>query len=103
MHLQDGDTSLVIGRVDHDLSIEPPWSQERRIEHVRPVRGRQHHDTFAARKAVHLGQDLIERLLTLVVTSERTRSAARAPDRVDLVDEDDGGSDLPRLRKKFAY
>ena len=41
-------------------------------------------------EAVHLGQDLVERLLALVVAAaEADAAGARAPDRVELVDEDD--------------
>ena len=93
---------LVVGRVDDDLPVEPSRSQQRRIEHVRPVRGGQDHHALVAGKAVHLGQDLIQRLLALVVTAERTSAAARAADGVDLVDEDDRRRDLARLAEELA-
>ena len=100
--LQDLDAALVVGRVDDDLPVEPSGSQQRRVEDVRPVGGGQHHHALVAGKAVHLGEDLIERLFALVVTSERPRAAARAADRVDFVDEDDRRRDLSRLRKELA-
>ena len=59
------------------------------IEDLRPVGGRQDDDALGAAEAVHLGEDLVERLLALVVAAQRGRSAARAPDGVELVDEDD--------------
>ena len=71
VHLQDLDAALVVGRVDDDLPVEPAGSQQRRVEDVRPVGGGQHDDALVPGEAVHLGEDLIEGLLALVVTAER--------------------------------
>ncbi len=54
-----------------------------------PVRGRDEDDAALDVEAVHLDQQLVERLLTLVVTAAEPGTAVPA-DRVDLVDEDDG-------------
>ena len=63
-------------------------AQQRRVEDVRPVRGRDDDHAGVRVEAVHLDEDLVERLLALVVRAAEAR-AALAPDRVDLVDEDD--------------
>ena len=97
--LQDLDAALVVGRVDDDLPVEASGPQQRRVEDVRPVGGGQHDHALVAGEAVHLGEDLIQRLLALVVTAERPRAAARAADGVDLVDEDDRRRDLARLAR----
>ena len=55
---------------------------------------------FAGIKAVDLGQQLIERLLTLVVAAEA--GITGAADGVDLVDENDGGRDLVGLLEEAA-
>ncbi len=61
-----------------------------RVQHVRAVGGGQHDHSLGALEAVDLGEDLVERLLALVVRSgDGHRPLARAPDRVELVDEDD--------------
>ena len=65
-----------------------PGRSKRGIEHVRPVGGRDHDHIRAAVEPVHLDQDLVERLLALVVTAAEP-GAALATDRVDLIDEDD--------------
>ena len=100
--LQDLHAALVVGRMDDDLPVEAPRSQQRGVEDVRPVGGGQDDDALVAGEAVHLGEDLIERLFALVMTAERPRAAASAADRVDLVDEDDRRRDLARLRKELA-
>src|SRR5918996_75088 len=81
--------SGTIRRLDCNPAIEPPRPQECLVEHVGPV-GRPDDDHVGHRvEPVHLGQDLVERLLSLVVAAtEPGHSArARAPDGVELVDE----------------
>ena len=53
-------------------------------------------------EAVHLRQQLVERLLALVVPGEVARPA-RLADRVELVDEDDARRLLLRLLKQVAH
>ena len=54
-------------------------------------------------EAVHLGENLVQGLLALVVAAHRQRPGPRAADRVDLVDEDDRRRHLPRLREQLAH
>ena len=102
MDLQDLHAAFLVGWMDDDLPVESSRSKQSRIEDVWPVGGGQDDDAFMAGKAIHLGQDLIQGLFALVVTAESPRTAARAANRVDLIDEDDCWSDLPRLRKQLA-
>ena len=55
-----------------------------------------------ALEAVHLDQQLVQRLLALVVAAAEAR-AALAADRVDLVDEHDAGRVLLRLLEHVAH
>ena len=87
--LEDLAPALLVGRVDDDAAVEAAGPQQRRVEHVGPVGGGQHDHALGAGEAVHLGQDLVERLLALVVAADRRAAAARAADGVELVDEDD--------------
>ena len=90
-----------VGLVDEDLTIEPPGPQQRRIEHFRTV-GRGHDDDALARvEAVHLGQELVERLLALLVAAHRRLDADLA-ERVELVDEDDAGRLVLGLAEEIA-
>src|SRR5205823_12604361 len=52
-------------------------------------------------EAVHLDQELVQRLLALVVAAAEA-GAALAADRVDLVDEDDAGAVLLGLVEEVA-
>jgi len=89
VHLQDLDAIIEFRQRDDHLAVEAAGAQQRRIEDVGAVRRRHHDDAFGGLEAVHLGEHLVERLLTLVVTAAEA-CASLAADRVDLVDEDDG-------------
>ena len=91
VNLQNLLAPLDVGRADRHLPIEAPGTQQRRIENVRTVRRRDDDDALVRREAVHLDEQLVERLLALLV-AERVAAAAPA-DGVELVDEDDAGRD----------
>ena len=93
--------AVEVGGVDADLAVEAAGAQQRRVEHVGPVGGRDQDDAAADVEAVHLDQQLVEGLLALVVTAAHA-GAAVAADGVDLVDEDDRGGVLLGLLEQVA-
>jgi hypothetical protein len=86
--LQDHVAAGQVGGVHADLTVEAARAQQRRVQHVGPVRGRDQDDAAAYVEAVHLDQQLVERLLALVVATAHAGTAVPAHG-VDLVDEDD--------------
>lgn len=76
-------------------------AQQCLVEALGTVRSGQDHHALAAVKPVHLGQQLVERLLALVVAADG-RIPALA-DGVDLVDEDDAGSLLAGLTEEVTH
>ena len=100
----DGEDLLApvdVGARDDDLTVETARAQQRRIEHVRTVGRGDDDDAFVRLEAVHLDQQLVERLLALVVAVAKA-GAAMAADRVDLVDEDDARRRLLGLVEHVA-
>ena len=80
-----------------------PGAQERGVEDLRPVGGAEDDHRDVGLEAVHLGEDLVERLLALVVAAaEAGAGAARAADRIELVDEDDRRRGLLGLLEQVA-
>src|SRR5690606_26396179 len=101
MDLQDADAATQIGARHDDAAIEATRTQQRRIEHVGTVgRGDDDH-AIVALEAVHLDEQLVERLLALVVTAAEA-CATVTTDRVDLVDEDDARRVLLALLEQVA-
>ena len=88
-----------------DRAVEAARPQQRRVEVVGPV-GRADDDRARRRReAVHLGEQLVERLLLLVARARRRALPERRlrATRVDLVDEHDRGRVLARLAEQLAH
>src|SRR5690606_38394700 len=94
-------TAAHVGSVDDDLPIEAAGPKEGGVEHVRTVRRGEEDDALRAVETIHLDEELIERLLALVVPAAETR-AAMPTDRVELVDEDDARRLALRLLEEVA-
>ncbi len=101
MHLEDLLASADVGQRHDHLPVEAAGSQQCRIQHVGPVGRRDDDHALVALEAVHLDQQLIERLLALVVAAAEAGSAV-TPDGIDLIDEDDAGRVLLRLVEHVA-
>ena len=91
-----------VGEADHHLAVEPARPQERRVEHVRPVGGGDDDDAVVGLETVHLDEQLVQRLLALVVAAAEPRPAVPAH-RIDLVDEDDARRLLLRLVEHVTH
>ena len=101
MHLEDRAAAADIGAVEHDVPVEASGAEQRRVEHVGPVGGRDDDDVLVGLEAVHLDQELVEGLLALVVTTAEARTTLAA-DGVDLVDEHDARRVLLGLVEEVA-
>jgi hypothetical protein len=98
--LQDLAAAGLVGRADGEAAVEAARPQQGRVEDLGPVGGGQHNHVLGAGEAVHLGQDLVQGLLALVVATHAEGPATGAADRVQLVDEDDRrGVGLGRLEQ----
>ena len=102
VHLEDLPAADAIGPVDDDLPVEAAGAEQRRVEDVGPVRGRDHDDVVLQLEPVHLDEELVQGLLALVVSAAET-GAAMATDRVDLVHEHDARRRLLRLLEQVAH
>ena len=101
MHLQGGQTACQIGPVHGDAPVEAAGTQQRLVQHLGPVGGAQHDDALAGVEAVQLRQQLVQRLLPLVVAAEAAGVTGLA-DGVDLVDENDAGGNLGGLLEQVT-
>ena len=102
VHLEDLAAADAVGPVDDDLPVETARPQKRRVEDVRAVRRRDQDHVVLQLEAVHLHQQLVQRLLTLVVATTQTRAAMPA-DGVDLVDEHDARRRLLGLLEQVTH
>src|SRR5262249_48643693 len=88
VNLEDRLAAVDGGPVHDDGAVEATGTEQGGVERFGPV-GRGHDDDAAVGvEAVHLNQELVERLLALVVATDYG-AATRLAQRVQLVDEDD--------------
>ena len=74
MHLEDRLAPDAVRRLHDDAAVEAAGAQQRLVEDLRAVGGAEHDHAGAGVEAVHLGQDLVERLLALVVATADVRA-----------------------------
>jgi hypothetical protein len=101
--LQDFSAAGAVGRLDRHTPVEAAGTQQCRVEHVGAVGGRQNDHRLARVETIHLDQQLVERLLTLVVPADKVAAPAPPADRVQLVDEDDRRCALLGLGEQVAH
>ena len=104
MDLKDLHPAGAVGRLDRHPPVEASGPEKRRIQDLGPVGRAENDDGLGGLEAVHLGKDLIEGLLPLIVgTRDTCRALARASDGVQLIDEDDRRGGLLGLREQVTH
>ena len=103
MNTQDGNAVFQCRKGYHHLTVEAARPEQGGIERLGAVGRCEHDDPRRRFEPVHLGQELVQRLLTLVVRNHGARTGAALADRVDLVDEDDGGGAVSGLFEKVPH
>ena len=71
VHREDLPPAALIRRRHRDPPVEAARAQQRRVEDLRPVGGGEDDDALGAGEAVHLGEDLVEGLLPLVMAADQ--------------------------------
>ena len=73
VHREDRLAALEVGPVDDDLAVEATGAQQRGVEDVGAVGRREQDHALRLVEAVHLDEQLVERLLALVVPTAEAR------------------------------
>ena len=102
MHFENLLASLNIRVGDNDLPVKTSWAQQSWVKNIGPVSGRHKDHPFVGLKAIHLNQQLVERLFALVIATAKA-CATMASDRVDFVNEDNARRVLLGLFKHIAH
>ena len=88
MHAQDLLAALYVRAVNRDLAVKTAGTQQRRVQNIGAVGRGDQDDRLAFLKTVHLDQQLVKRLLALVVAAAQAGSALTSHG-IDLVNKDD--------------
>jgi hypothetical protein len=101
VNLEDAETTIQVRSRHHDASVETTWSHERWIEYVWTVGSRDEDNALVALETIHLNEELVERLLTLIVTTTHASTTVTTYG-IDLIDEDDTRSVLLTLNEEVT-
>ena len=88
MNLEDCFTALQIRQFYRNTAVKPSRPQQRRIQRLRTVRRGENNDAAVGFETIHLGQQLVESLFTLIVAAIVAGNTLSA-DGIDFIDEDD--------------
>ena len=69
MYLQNGQSTLYIRTIYHNLAVKTTWTQQSWIKNIRTVGSSNNDNTLIGCKAVHLNQHLVQSLLTLIMSA----------------------------------
>src|SRR6266704_403292 len=87
VNLENGQATIPVGTLDHHAAVEATWAQERLIQPIGPVGGSDDDHSLARIKAIHLNEQLVQSLLTLVVAVDA--GPTLATDGIDFINKDD--------------
>ena len=103
MHLEYLFTVAKFWQFDIDLPVETTSPKQSLVQDIGPIgRGQDDHAAIAA-EAVHLGKQLVECALALVVTAQVGLVATGTSHGIDLVDKDDAGGFFLGLAEEIPY
>ena len=101
MDFQDFLTPLQIRKFHRDTPVKTSRTEQRRIQGIRTVGCRQDHNTFGAVKSIHLGQKLVQCLLTLIVAADV--AVTLLSNGINLINKYDTGCFFISLLKQITY
>src|SRR5690606_23302096 len=87
---KDGYSVFAVRQVDIDPAVKTAGAEQGRVEHVGTVGSGQNYDVLPLFEAVHFNQNLVKRLLALVVAAPHAAASAAA-NSVDFVNENYAG------------
>ena len=102
MQLKDVLTAGQVGQLNGDAAVKTTGAQQGRVKAVGSVGSSENDNTLVVIEAVHLGQQLVERLLALVVATKAAAIALLA-DGIDLIDKNDARGLFLGLLKQVTH
>ena len=88
VHFKNLFTTTDVWQTNHHLTVKTTGAQQGRVKHVGTVSCRNHNNTVVCFKAIHLDQQLVQGLLTLIMATAHTGTTVTTHS-INLVDKDD--------------
>ena len=100
MHFKNGITLRQIRHVHVDLTVKTTSPHQRAVQDVCTVRCRQNDDTTVGTKTVHLGQQLVQRILPLIIGTQTGVFTSGTANSINLINKNDAWTLVFGLLKK---
>src|SRR2546421_5496675 len=101
VNLENGQAPIPVRSLYCHTAVEATWAQERFVQPIGPVGRCDDHNCLVCIKAIHFHQQLVQGLLSLVVTID---AASTLPTHgINFVDEDDARSRLLGLVEEITH
>src|SRR5579863_4545546 len=101
MYFENSLTSNTIGQRNSDMAVKTTRTQQRIIQYVHTVRCCQHHYSCATIETVQFHEQLIECLITFVITAHA--HGTLAPHGIQFINKDDTWGALTRLIEQVTH
>ena len=101
MNLEGSQTSGIVGPVHNNPAVKTAGTQQRLVQYFRPVGGSQQNNSLGGVKAVHLSQQLVQRLFPFVIPAHTVIPGFA--DGIDLINEDNTGRHLAGLLEEVTH
>src|SRR5581483_5806554 len=102
MHGKDSFSTTNVGFIQHDTAIKASRAQKCRVKHVGPVGGCDDDDIGMFIKTIHLDEQLVQSLLSLIIAAH-PGIITLATNGIDLVNKHNAGSMLFGLFEEVAH
>ena len=102
MNIENRLSALAVRKRNRNLTIETARTQQSRIQNIRTVRRRNHDDAAVVFHTVHLNEQLVQRLFTLIMAAAEAGTTLTT-NRIDFINEDDARSSCLRLLEHVTY
>ena len=102
MNLQDLHTSLQVRLIYDNSTVKTSRTKKRLIQNLRTVRSTQYQNTLRSIETIHLRQQLVQRLLTLLITST-VFTVTASPNGINFIDKNNTWCILGCFLKQISY
>ena len=103
VHLENLRTAFKVGPTNADLAVEAAWAHERIVEDIGAVRGGHEYHALVGRETVHFHEELVERVLALIVAALHGTTPTGASDGIYFINKNDAGGFFAGLPEEVAH
>ena len=103
MHLKDFLTLIQVRQINVNLTVKTTGPHQSLVQNIGPVGRSQDNHPAVGVKTIHLRQQLIERILPLIVGRETGILAPGTSHRIDFIDKHDAGSFFLGLAEQIPH